>query len=72
MIDETLYRVTLICSCNNDIAFGYGATVDVARTAAIEFFRKDHGRRARWREEIVEKAVENAHSNGSHYEECSP
>ncbi len=71
--DPTLYRVTLICACNNDLAYAYGATIEQARMKAVAFFRKDHGKRARWREEIVEHAVPNdgrSMTSGSHYVEC--
>ena len=69
--DPTKYRVTLICKCANDAAEGYGPTPETAREKAIEFFRKDHGARAKWASEVLEHAV--PHGNGgSHYEEITP
>lgn len=68
VLDPTRYRVTLICKCANDAAEGYGATVKEARANAITFFRKDHGRRAKWQTEITEHAVTTA-GGSSHYEE---
>lgn len=67
MTDPTLYRVNLLCSCNADMAVGYGPTKEAAQTAAVGHFRRAHGRRAKWREVIVEKAVTTARGS-SHYE----
>jgi hypothetical protein len=67
MNDPQKYRVNLICACDADIAYGYGATIKEARANAIKFFRRDHRRGAKWRAEIIEHAVE--HNGGSHYEE---
>lgn len=71
MSDPTKYRVTLLCKCQLDAAFGYGATLEEARTHAVFFFQKHHGKRAKWREEFVEHAVEHG-NGGSHYEEVQP
>lgn len=70
--DPTLYRVTLLCSCNMDAAFGYGPTPEAARDTAIFHFRKHHGRREKWIEEVLERAVPNGPgSTASHYEEVT-
>lgn len=68
--DPTKFRTTLICSCNSDAAEGYGPTREQARANAIKFFRKAHGRRATWRDEFTEVAVEHG-GGGSHYEEST-
>lgn len=68
MSDPTKFRVILLCKCQLDAAEGYGATLEEARANAIKFFQKGHGKRAKWREEISEHAVEHG-NGGSHYEE---
>jgi hypothetical protein len=70
MSDPTKYRVTLLCKCQLDAAEGYGSTLEEARANAVKFFQKDHGKRAKWREEIAEHAVPNyPGGTASHYEE---
>jgi hypothetical protein len=65
---QTRYRVSLVCSCNNDLAYGYGPTEADAAAVAEAEFRRRHGHQAQWIERIVEHAV--PHGNGgSHYEE---
>ena len=68
-IDPTRYRVNLLCSCKNDLIYGYGGSIAEARKVAQREFRKhwraDHALRVV--EEIVEVAVD--HGFGSHYEE---
>lgn len=66
--DATKYRVTLVCACNADMAYGYGASVAEAEQTARREFRRQHGRAAKVGERIVEHAVESA-SGASHYEE---
>lgn len=70
MDDPTKFRVNLLCSCNADMAFGYGPTPEAAKAEAERCFRKQHGRRAKWTEEILEHAVTTA-GGSSHYEEIS-
>jgi len=65
--DPQRYRVNLICGCNNDLAYGYGATVEEARGNARTFFRRHHGRMVKIKEEIVEKVTD----DGTHYEEVA-
>jgi hypothetical protein len=64
--DNQKYRVNLICQCQDDAAFGYGATPDAARRNAEGFFREHHGAKGQYRQIVVEHAV--AHTDGSHYE----
>lgn len=64
--DPFLYRVSLVCSCNNDISYGYGATVAEADARANKELRK-HGRRKAV-DRIVEIAV-TTRNGSSHYEE---
>lgn len=66
--DPTRFRVNLICACQNDLAFGYGPTLEEARANAERTFRRQHGRRARWVDVITEQAVEHT-GGGSHYEQ---
>ena len=55
--DETLYRVTLICKCDNDYAEGYGPTPQHAHANAVKFFRKDPAhRRQHPAAEVLERA----------------
>lgn len=68
MSDPTLFRVNLMCSCDGDMAVGYGPTAEAAETDAKQHFRRAHGRRAKWSETIVEKAVTSPNGS-SHYEE---
>lgn len=70
LTDPTRYRVSLVCECNNDLAYGYGATVAEADAVAVAEFRKHHGRRARWNDRIVEHTVTTA-GGSSHYEEVA-
>lgn len=64
MSDPSAYRVNLICSCQNDIAYGYGATPLQARYIAESEFKKHHGTKAKYTQIIVEQAA----ADGSHYE----
>lgn len=64
--DHEKYRVNLICSCQQDAAYGYGATPMDARRTAEQHFRKHHGAKGRYRQIIVEEATPHA-GGGSHY-----
>lgn len=66
MDDPQRYRVNLICPCKNDLAYGYGPTVEQARENARRFFRREH-KRQRPAEEIVERVS----ADGTHYEEVA-
>lgn len=65
-IDNEKYRVSLFCSCQQDVAYGYGPTLTDARRTAEFHFREHHGTRAAFRQIIVEEAT--PHQGGSHYE----
>lgn len=74
-VDPRAFRVNLICSCQNDIAYGYGPSVLDARYIAEAEFLKTHGRDAKYTQIVVECAVEGkqcsyyeTHSAGLHYE----
>jgi glycerophosphoryl diester phosphodiesterase len=64
--DSEAFRVNLICACQNDVAYGYGATVLNARYNAERAFVEHHGRKTQYRQVVVEQAV--AHTGGAHYE----
>lgn len=68
--EQAAFRVDLVCSCNNDIAYGYGESVDYARQLARYCLVRDHGRAVRVRVEIVQKAVRTL-SGGWRYEEMT-
>lgn len=55
-IDPQLYRVNLICACQNDIAFGYGPDEAAARAVAEGIFREEHGSKALYTQIVIEKA----------------
>lgn len=59
----TRYRVTLVCDCYADAAYGYGPTRESALNRAVRHFRRAHGPRAKVGETIVEEALT------GHYEE---
>jgi hypothetical protein len=65
--DPQKYRVTLVCLCANDIGYGFGATVEEAHRNAWLYFKREHGPKAKAKDEIVEAAV--YVGGGSHYEE---
>jgi hypothetical protein len=65
--DPQRFRVNLLCPCRNDLAYGYGATIDEARGNAKLCFRQHHGRR-KPAEEVIEKVTD----DGTHYEEYKP
>jgi hypothetical protein len=67
--DRDLYtvRVSLVCSCQNDVAFGRAPNEEAAREIAEREFIKAHGRRATYTTVVVERAVD--HDGGWHYEE---
>jgi len=67
IIDNEKYRVNLICSCQQDVAYGYGADPLVARRNAEMVFREHHGAKTQYRQIVVEEAVTHA-GGGSHYE----
>lgn len=63
----TRFRVTLVCSCEGDAAYGYGPTIEAAEGYARAAFKRGHpGRRPRVSERVVEEALD------SHYEEITP
>jgi hypothetical protein len=64
--DNEAFRVNLICACQQDVAYGFGATVHEARDNAERVFVENHGRKTQYRQVVVEQAV--AHTGGSHYE----
>lgn len=64
--DPQKYRVNLICSCQQDVAYGYGANPLDARRNAEHAFREHHGTKTQYRQIVVEEAV--PHAGGSHYE----
>lgn len=61
------FRVSLVCSCQNDVAFGRAQTEQAAREIADREFIKAHGRQAAYTTIVVERAVD--HDGGWHYEE---
>ena len=61
-------RVSLVCSCQNDVAFGRAPTEEAARAIAEHEFVKAHGRQATYTTVVVERAVD--HDGGWHYEEA--
>lgn len=65
-IDNQKYRVNLVCACQQDVAYGYGADPLVARRNAEIAFREHHGTKTQYRQIVVEEAV--PHDGGSHYE----
>ena len=68
--EKDLYtvRVSLVCSCQNDVAFGRAPTEEAAREIAEREFVKAHGRQATYTTVVVERAVD--HDGGWHYEEA--
>lgn len=64
--DVHAYRVTLICDCQNDAAYGLGPNPEAARIVAEVEFTRHHGKRAQYTQIITEHAV--PHDGGSHYE----
>lgn len=64
MTDLRAYRVNLICSCQNDVAYGFGPNEDAARIVAEVEFRRAHGADATYTQVVVEKAT----ADGSRYE----
>lgn len=72
MIDdnEYKYRVTLLCECQTDAAFGRAPTVERAREIAETEFKQHHGSRTRYVQVLTEIAVANV-NGGWHYEEQS-
>lgn len=68
-IREHAYKVSLICECQTDVAFGCGPTAKAARERAEFEFRDHHGTRTKYVQVFTEKLV--AHDGGSHYEEES-
>jgi hypothetical protein len=72
-IDPQEFRVNLICACQNDIAYGFGATLLDARTIAESEFKKAHGAKAKYTQIVVERVTDDGshyevHSTGLHYE----
>lgn len=67
--EQYRYRVNLICSCQNDVAFGRGPTEADARAIAEKEFVAHHGRKATYIQVLVEKAVQHDDAGGWHYEE---
>jgi hypothetical protein len=65
--DPEAFRVSLICGCQQDVAYGYGSSLDEARRVAENVFVEAHGKRTPYTQVINEKAVEHARS-GAHYE----
>ena len=65
--DLYTFRVSLVCSCQNDVAFGRAPTEQAAREIAEREFTKAHGRQATYNTVVVERAVD--HDGGWHYEE---
>ena len=65
--DLYTFRVSLVCSCQNDVAFGRAPTEEAAREIAEREFTKAHGRQATYNTVVVERAVD--HDGGWHYEE---
>jgi hypothetical protein len=65
VVDPRLYRVSLVCKCRNDLAYGYGGTEAEARENAFKCFRREHGRTAKPLADITEKVTE----DGSRYVE---
>lgn len=65
-VDNLKYRCNLICVCQQDVAYGYGATPLLARRQAEFHFREHHGSKTQYRQIVVEEAV--PHEGGSHYE----
>ena len=65
--DLYTFRVSLVCSCQNDVAFGRAPTEEAAREIAEREFTKAHGRQATYNTVMVERAVD--HDGGWHYEE---
>lgn len=63
-VDLQKWRVNLICSCNNDLAYGYGPTKMVAIANAWRYFRKEHPK-----DKPTEEIIECVAADGSHYEE---
>jgi hypothetical protein len=50
-----------------DLAYGYGETLEAARTQAVKEFQDHHGKRTKWVEEIPERVS----ADGTHYEEIT-
>ena len=65
--DPQRFRVNLLCACRMDLAYGYGETLEAARTQAVKEFQDHHGKRTKWVEEIPERVS----ADGTHYEEIT-
>jgi hypothetical protein len=65
--DPQRFRVNMICPCQNDLAYGYGATIAEAGQNAVRCFRRNHGRR-----KPAEVVIEEVTADGTHYEEYRP
>jgi hypothetical protein len=71
--EQALYtfRVSLVCSCQNDVAFGRAPTEQAAREIADREFIKAHGRRATYTTVVIERAIDHDDAGGWHYAEES-
>jgi hypothetical protein len=67
--DLYTFRVSLVCSCQNDVAFGRAPTEQAAREIADREFLKAHGRRATYTTVVIERAVDHDDAGGWHYAE---
>lgn len=63
LADDRQFRVNLMCSCNQDVTYGYGATEEEARKIAEQEFRA-HGTRATYSHVVVERVS----VDGTHYQ----
>jgi hypothetical protein len=63
--DARAYRVSLVCACQNDVAYGFGTTLEEARATAEHFFHAEHGKRAKFTQIVNERAVTT--DNGASY-----
>jgi len=65
--DPQAFRVNLICACQNDVAYGYGATLLDARYVAEAAFKRHHGSKAKYTQIVVERVTD----DGARYETWS-
>ena len=63
------YRISLICECQQDVAFGRAMTIATAREVAEREFRNHHGTSAKYVQVLTEVATD--HTDGWHYAEES-